>query len=115
MARPKKTTSGSSNQTSSPSNKNPKKVEVKKPEEYYSAIAINKTKRAGFLMSFSLLFTMMTLTIMAKTLADGNWSQIILPIVLIGFPMILYPPVERWVYKPWQVRAQKYERHYKGR
>lgn len=86
----------------------------KKKDDYYSYIVINTTKRAGFLMVFMILFVMMTLAIMANIIKNGSFSQVLFPIILIGSPIALYPAVEKWVYQPWQAKAQKYERHYRN-
>ena len=44
---------------------------------------------------------------------EKSWVYAAIPLILLGIPVILYPPVEQWVYKPWQAKAQKYERHYR--
>ena len=83
--------------------------------KYYSYIAINKTKRAGLILLFCFIY-LLIIGIVMKHLLDGNrsWVLIAIPISLISIPLIAYPPVEEWVYKPWQAKAQKYERHYRN-
>lgn len=85
-----------------------------KSKEVYSYIEINKTKRAGFLMLFSIVFVLMTAAIAANRLQSGGWIQVVFPVLLIVLPITLYPEIERWVYRPWQEKAQKNERHYRN-
>ena len=89
-------------------------ADKKENEEYYSYLVINTTKRAGFLMLFSFLYTMMTAAVMAHIIAGGSWTQLLIPILLIAGPIVIFPAVEKWEYKPWQAKAQKYERHYRS-
>ncbi len=82
-------------------------------ESYYSHIVINKTKRAAFIMVYTIFYSF-TIFFIARTLLNHtSWLFAAVPITLLGIPMSFFPPVEEWVYRPWQTKAQKYERHYK--
>ena len=87
---------------------------VKKLPGYYSHLLINKTKRVGFSLIFVVVYVLMILAV-AKHIVDQDksWVYTSIPIILLGLPLIVYPPVEQWVYTPWQAKAQKYERHYR--
>ena len=83
--------------------------------KYYSHIVINKTKRTGFLMLFSVIYLLMIAALMNHMLqGNKSWVLVAVPICILSIPLILFPPVEEWVYKPWQAKAQKYERHYRN-
>ncbi|NRA43369.1 MAG: hypothetical protein HRU09_00260 [Oligoflexales bacterium] len=82
--------------------------------KYYSHLLINKTKRAGFSFIFIAVYVVMVMVIANHVMEqDKSWVYTAVPVVLLGIPLMLYPPVEQWVYKPWQAKAQKYERHYR--
>ncbi len=82
-------------------------------ETYYSHLSINKTKRAAFLMVFSICYSFTVFFITRNLFAHGSWVFVVIPVTLLGIPLAFFPPVEEWVYKPWQTKPQKYERHYK--
>ena len=91
-----------------------KKNQNQEYTKYYSHIIVNTTKRAGFSFLFSFLFLLMVGVISGHLLTVGSsWHIVILPLCMLGLPIIFYPLVEHWVYRPWQAKAQKYERHYR--
>lgn len=82
---------------------------------YYSFTSINKIKRAGFIFLALTCYTLMALAFgkffLAKT--QPSWSYLALALTLIGLPLVFFPQVEKWEYRPWQAKAQKYERHHR--
>ena len=87
-----------------------------KDSEYYSYLLINKTKRAGFYIIFIVIygFTIFTITQLVNA-PHQSWIYAGIPIIFLGIPLMFYPPIEEWVYKPWQSKPQKYERHYRDK
>lgn len=85
-------------------------------QDLYSHLLINKTKRAGFYIVFLVIYGFTIFTI-AQLLMSKNqsWLYSCIPIILLGTPLMFYPPIEEWVYKPWQSKPQKYERHYRDK
>lgn len=82
--------------------------------QYYSYLLINKTKRAGLMILLTVIYLLMVLTIGNDILhGEKPWIYTAASLTLLGLPLILYSPIESWVYKPWQAKAQKYERHYR--
>jgi hypothetical protein len=82
--------------------------------KYYSHILINKTKRVGFFFLFLFIYFIMTLTLITNEINKTGFGIQFLSIVFVSIPILIYPSVEKWVYKPWQVKSQKYERHYRN-
>ena len=75
-------------------------------------MVINKTKQVGFNVVFAAVFFTTTFVIAGNITIEAHWAQLIIPMLLFNIPIILFPMVENWEYKPWQARAQKYETHY---
>ncbi len=80
----------------------------------HSYLEVNATKRAGFLMVLGLAYAFMVISVFANLYTQGNWTQLAVPSLFLGLPIVFYPTVEKWKYKPWQVKPQKYETHYRN-
>ena len=85
---------------------------ARKKEEGCSYIAVNLTKRAAFMVLFLLAYVMIALILVTNLSTGGSWTRVILPILLVSLPVLLFSPIESWVYEPWQAKSRKYERHY---
>lgn len=82
--------------------------------KYYSYLLVNQTRKAGFLIITTVIFILMIMVIGEHILhGKKSWVYAAASLTLLGVPVMLYSPIEHWVYKPWQAKAQKYERHYK--
>lgn len=84
----------------------------KEEKPYVSHILINKNLRYGFFVANLIIFFVLILLMIGNVRTGGSWYSLLVPIILFSLPLMLYPPSEDWVYEPWQVRAQKYERHF---
>ena len=85
---------------------------AKENEKYYSSIVYSKGMQVAFLTVTATVFTIVTLMITANTIGEGRWTTVVIPICLFVIPVVLFPPIELWDYKPWQAKARKYELHY---
>lgn len=90
-----------------------RKKDGRKDLIYYSHLLINKTKRAGLILLVSSVFILLVITISENILSQRSWDYLLVPVFLLGLPLIFFPSVEKWVYRPWQAKPQKYERHYR--
>ena len=85
-------------------------------EDVYSYIEINKTSKKAFYLMMIIAFIATTTAFMSyHTIKSHNWVVTVIPVIVSLFIVTSYPLYEKWIYKPWQVRAQKYERHYRYR
>ena len=75
---------------------------------------ISKSRKTGLTLLMSGSYVLMVLMLSEHLLHGQNlWLQAAAPLILLGLPIMLYPLTEHWEYKPWQAKAQKYERHYR--
>lgn len=79
--------------------------------KYYSHLIINRNLKWGFFGFIAFFFSLFTFIIGRNAFNNAGWIGILAPILLFSIPIILYPMIEDWEYQPWQVMAQKYERH----
>ena len=81
---------------------------------FYSHLLVNHTRKAGFMIISAAIFTLMVMVIGEHIIhGEKSWLYAAASITLLGIPIMIYAPIEHWVYKPWQAKAQKYERHYR--
>ena len=81
-------------------------------EQYYSQLARNKTMQYGFNVLFIGVYAGLVLFIFSSLVLNTSWTNLIIPILLLNLPIIFFPLIEHWTYKPWQAKARKYEIHY---
>ena len=82
---------------------------------YYSKLLIYTRTRwiLGFLaIVFTIIFAGFIIT---NRYSGADWTLLIVPLGLMGLLLVLFPATEEWVYRPWQVHPQQYERHMAGR
>ncbi len=84
------------------------------PDEsfYYSRLLRSKSKQMGLLIVFMAILFILTFIIGQNSAMKKNWVNVVIPILVFNVPILLYPLIDTWEYKPWQAKAQKYERHY---
>jgi hypothetical protein len=84
---------------------------TKKPTEIdeYAYLEINKRKK----LIVNLAFIAITLGIMfilfEQMYLELHWVASVPGVLLIGSGALIVPISERWIYKPWQKTAQRYE------
>lgn len=81
-------------------------------KEYYSYILINKRQRFGLIVTLFFTFVVFMFIIARARFANTEWEDVLLPLLLFGVPLLFYPVVQTWVYRPWQATARKYEQDY---
>jgi hypothetical protein len=79
---------------------------------FYSKILVNKNKRTSLFVGVTFFFVLFTFILFANINLSQSWTLIVGPIMLCAAAIVLIPISEEWVYKPWQVNPQKYERHF---
>ena len=75
----------------------------------YAYIEINKRKRFLINLSFIGITLGIMFIIFEQYYFELPWVASVPAICLIGACSLLVPISEKWVYKPWQKTAQKYE------
>ena len=78
----------------------------------YSHIILDKSKRAFLTTVAFLTIIVFTSLLFENIVHDRHWATVAVPICLLGPLFILLPPIEKWVYEPWQSKHQQYERHF---
>jgi hypothetical protein len=80
--------------------------------KFYSHLLINHTQRWGLFMLFMMTYAGIVFVLASSAFLGQSWYAVVAPVVLGGIPLIIYPMSESWVYRHWQARPRKYERHY---
>jgi len=81
-------------------------------DSFYSSIEINKNKRTSLAVGVLFFFLVFTSILFANISLKQDWALIVGPVLLCGGALVLIPMSEKWIYKPWQVKPQQYERHF---
>ncbi|MBP6219122.1 MAG: hypothetical protein KA436_11100 [Oligoflexales bacterium] len=93
-------------------NKEDSKKSAKENARFYSYILIDKTQSWGLKLLLFFMYPVF-LFFMAKILVSGqSWQAYFVPILFCGILISIYPLTESWIYRPWQAKARKHERHY---
>lgn len=94
--------------------KGKKKSVVTNVDDFYSHMAISKQKRHGLRIGLIVFFFIFLSLLYNNSILGGSWLLILSPILLFGGLICVLPPTEDWVYRPWQAKAQQYERFISG-
>lgn len=87
-------------------------VNEEKNKKYYSYLTINKTKRAGLILLCFLGYSLFFFLIARGVFLEQGWKKLLAPILLVALPIVLYPPIQIWAYRPWQAKPRKDEQNY---
>ena len=84
------------------------------PNNFYPRLMINRLTR--IVLWFAIMLVMVPMTILVFLThrhADLSWQLMSLPIIGTGLIVTLVPLSELWEYKPWQISARQFEKHYR--
>jgi hypothetical protein len=84
-------------------------------DDFYSHLIISKQKRRGLAIALTIFFFILLSLLFNNSIIGASWLVILSPILLVALLICVLPPTEDWVYKPWQAKAQQYERFISGR
>lgn len=79
---------------------------------YYSHLTSHRNKRMGLNLSFVVCYILTTIVLFKELVLNEAWHRNLLPLLLFNIPVIIFPMVQEWNYRPWQSKPQKYERHH---
>lgn len=79
---------------------------------YYPRIQVNKNKRTSMMVGFCFFLVIFTFILFANISLSQSWTVVVGPILLCASAIVLIPLSEEWIYRPWQINPQKYERHF---
>ena len=82
----------------------------KEKDKYYSKLLIYTRLRFFLWVMILGVGTVFTL-FLYNVIGDRSWLVAVPPVVALGTLLALFPAIEEWEYKPWQVSPQQYERH----
>lgn len=79
---------------------------------FYTQLIVYRNRQWGIAF-FVALATVVFGYFIAKDMFGGkSWVAIGTPLSLLGLLFLLIPPTEEWEYRPWQAKAQQYEKHF---
>lgn len=81
-------------------------------KKFYSYLLINKAQRGGLTLLMLGTLPVIWFFISGSVFLNQSWLTIVIPVILACLPLAFYPMSETWIYRPWQSKPRKYERHY---
>lgn len=82
------------------------------PEDYYVKMRVFRWRALMLWATVALLSFFEAGLIFNVMLYDISWVTILTPLIIISSIVLLFPPTEEWIYRPWQAEAQRVERHF---
>jgi ATP/ADP translocase len=80
--------------------------------DVYSHRVVRKPFAISLAITCSVIFVIVMLSLYTGLLREAHWSVLAFTSCLVCSILLLFPPVEEWVYNPWQKQAQKVEQHH---
>ncbi len=81
------------------------------PEHFYPRLLVNQTRSRFCILVAMVSFAGFFVLIAHELNAGRPWWLLTVPVCGFGLLLTLVPKSEEWEYKPWQLRARRYEAH----
>ncbi len=80
--------------------------------QFYAHLIIYRKVQFGLGLMVILAIGVFSYLIAQDLFLGKTWLTIGTPLFFLGLLFLLYPPTEQWDYRPWQAKAQTYEKHF---
>lgn len=78
----------------------------------YSHLVVRKSFAISIAIASTIIFSLVMFFIYVGLVTETHWSVLALIASSTCSFLIMFPPVEKWEYRPWQKQSQKVEQHF---